>query len=816
MNNTNTIAEKINAIVTQRQGGAKLLNDNEKKLNKILGNCIDIIELDQNNLWKSILKDKKRDQEWNEIVTIALGFKDKILKLGLGDSPNPTGCFAMAKQRIKRGYINVGVVGPYRQGKSLVIRQMLKEIPDEDLKYLVPIDSSGVNPCTATAIDYINDRYEDKKDNTVYEKCAVLTFYNEQEIIDFILAIDGLDKEFENIINENKNAASLKDLIDKLKSEWEQYKNKRTTTYTRQELLFDMYVNGYEEYKDSLGKEYEVLDFKDCDKLMQFYERVCFYKDPAARTNDNLSRLALATKRATVYYSFTLNEKDPGKICFLDTPGVGETRKSVGETLKRALRSDIDIAVALVKTDSLDRTNIETFNEYLKTDFNTECIIDNVTYSLKDALYYIWNIVQKDDQPLTKLNLREAKDHCKSYLESSSTSKPIKLDDSHLVGIDCKRDIRYKSLKDKEELVEGSLKDVTDFTEPEENACRSLLLEILQSLERSINKIDMYFNQTAIKESTQLIEEFDHAKSKIRELNICKQSEVNEIGDIVVKISEALCKVTPKYDKDTTSDNFTKFISESNENIINNFLTEGQTKKDSISSDEYLLEESRYKIKLEEFIVYQQHKCCLREYFIKKLCDCYDTSSVENASEKAVEAIVSAFNKNGFDKLIKEEESNRWIAEFIRRYESKYSNISKRLKDIQKTDFAEERIRNYVKFELADCFHGEERFIAKFDTVDNARSVFKKWLEDIVTGLQSKMKGNAKGDASFRNMIERSRNAYSDKFDELHKSARNRNEVYRELESIIEENKDVFLAQVKEKNEIIERWNNIYEKTLQK
>jgi hypothetical protein len=798
----NDVKQVLDQVVESRHQIIGDLEQTECKLQKLLDFCGYIQEMNNNATWKGIITDKGKDSDWDHIVSEALNTQKSINDFGVGDSENANkkGVFSMAKDRANRDYINIGIIAPFRQGKSTLLRNLL-QFNDNETKYLIPTSGDETRPCTGTRICYVNDYYKEGTDGF-----AVIEFYNEKEIIASIKSLlnDNQNSKINESLNENPSSEQNSIPLEKYMDLIRPLKEEKTNPGSKEETL-NNYIEHYNDYKPYIGKGEDT--FPLAENLNKFYKYVCFFNDPDKQGDDDRSYITYAVKKATVYKTFKINGKDPGKIQFLDTPGIGEARTTVETSLSETLRSDIDIAIALCKTPGIILDNINEFNEFIKTDFNRECVIDDVIYNIKDCLYYVFNVVEEGGE-VKGQSLCEAITTAKRSLESTTQKsnpdiKGVKLDNSHIRIVNCsKKDTLYNKWElGKKENEDGTTVDWCYVEDLQEHGCHNLLMGILDTLKNTISNIDTYFCANAKNEAKSLLNcgIYDMASElQIEELGI-----TSEIDNKRKLIHDALKAVDPVY-QDTSEEEFRKFTESGPKNIVNTFFTDNKLDPNN------LLKESQYN-DLTELQVYQDLKVEFKHFFINKLKGYFKVEIMKKDAEKAVCEVSNIMIRNGLSKVVTNNKE-LWMDEFVKKFRGKYDLLCNLFEDISNISFASECIGNFISVDHKECFHAEKPHKgsgeALFEDVEQTNLIFKFWLEDIAKSLIEECGKGSIGKDSFKTLLDKAKEEYRQKFTALRESLSAGKDGYKELGNFMDMYQDIIFDDLVKKNSLIKEWQN--------
>jgi len=814
----NELKTVLNEVITSRENNAKnYYAPKEKELVQIKECCGKVLSFNDSDLWQKMIEESNLSDSWRDIVSKSESIDSCIASMGIGESSNINGSFFIAKNRSTRPYINIGIVAAFRQGKSTMLKALVGYddntnigYTEEDKKYLIPTSRDVQKPCTGTKIHYINDNYNGK------ENQAVIVFYTKEEVLKSML--DLAKKVSDKTVYEQvKNEKTIEALQQKLKillfsesigkETIDRASGKLGQPGSPEETLW-RYVHASKDTFSKLDEDPSPLDISSKEGKENFYRMVCFYKTPDKETDDNRTYEVLGVKEAVVYKRFTINGRDPGKIRFMDTPGIGEARTSVETSLSNALRNEIDVAIAICRIDDVQIEYIKQFNDFIKKDFNIVCVIDEKRYDIKDCFYYVLNVSENSD----KDKIREHKDLSikQSLVSPIKTEKEvvsgIKICDDHIIAIDCKQDIRYK-MTDGQDTIEGKTKDVTTLSEGKANGCSSFLLEVLGSLKETIGIIDNYFNHKAIEEYNAVIKYFDSLKTNISDLKLPPFEYSRERIKTTNKIREGIEK-DPQY-SDTSDDKLNAFIKNGKENIVNEFL---KTIYGDKTFEDVILSESDY-TDFDELREYGKLKIKFRNYIVKKLIECYDIKSIETAVKECTKSIAQIMIDAGLGEIVTNN-ANVWFEEFISKYGSNYPELKKLFGNIINVNLATSDIESYVRTDLNGCFHSEvshnNEGVLLFSKVNETANLFIHWLQDIAQDLINKITDNGTpGIPSFKTLVDKTKQKYRNYYSDLRIGLNNDwEEGYCQLVTFIDANKEHLFKETVRKQQKAEEWTD--------
>lgn len=821
-NEQKELKDVLNSVIDLRgKNAVDFYKPIEESLLKAIQCCHSIRDFEEKALWKKMMDETQLSEQWSSLQVTAEVLRKKISLFGIGYDYDVdiSGDFRVAMKRAERPYINIGIVAAFRQGKSTMLRQLVGVDPnngigytDEDKEYLIPTSSDETKPCTGTKIHYINDVVEGK-DNQ-----AVIVYYTKGEVLNSMLELllktdKVLYKRCCDLGSIEKLRDSLRDSLYKDctgKESQDLTSGRMGQTGSPKEALW-RYVYAPESAFEKLGSEPEVLDISNLKNKQVFYKSVCFYRDPKHQTDDTRSYEVLSVKEASVYKRFTIQGKDPGKIRFMDTPGVGEARTSVEKTLTDALRNEIDVAIAICKIDNVQIEYINQFNDYIKRDFNIVCVIDEKQYDIKDCLYYVLNVSgnTQRDKIFEHKNASIRQSLAAPIKEGGHTIVGISIKDDHIVAIDCKKNVKY-GMTDGEGVIEGHNKKVTNLTDDEENGCGLFLYNVLSNLKNTIGIIDNYFNHKAIQESGLLLTEYEKLKESISELGLPDFEYSQERINLKNKIKDSI-KINPEY-QDSSDDKLKEFNGKGKHTIVLEFLKSAYP---NVTNDTYvnvILSETDYKALL-EMDVYWRLKKGFMEYYKGKLKECFDIGSIESSVKKCTKDIAQVLIDVGFGEVVTNN-ADVWFDAFNNKYGKNYPELKRLFGEIINVNAATTKISDYVTTDLQECFHMELGHKGKdeclFKTKEDTAKMFMEWLEDIADSLiKITDQKSVPGIRSFKTVVDESKQSYLNHYTDLRWGLSNeKGKAYGEWEHFIDANAKTLFKDVVKKQELAKQWKD--------
>lgn len=432
-----TLKEKVNNVVDIRKEAEQEFAPMVKEVESIKERLETFTGFNRTapTLWNAILSERQGTlEQWEAIME-----KMKSLKTLVSNSLNPMlsedGFLIQAYQRSTRDYLNLALMGPWRQGKSKVISKLTNLGVG-----IVPVAGGG--NCTGTTINIISNDYKGENDVAViyhHSAASICEVLNEYfKLLGISCHADALSPE------QFLGFCSDSDVLRKVRG-----CNPGEGDETYKSTLLD-YLTYAKEYYMELTGEVEPLGnlLQSQESQNRFFSLVTFRTAP---NNPTEQHKTLAIQKAEVYTKFKLLGEDVGKVQILDTPGIGEKRISVDQALKEALHKNVDIAIAVNAVDSTIKgmAEVEKFHNILKKELNNR--------GAEDFLFYLFNLwssvletAKGTDDDFSPKNAIEGKvekvlQHLNGSFKDKETNKVyhgIPLDESHIAIIDCVKDQR--------------------------------------------------------------------------------------------------------------------------------------------------------------------------------------------------------------------------------------------------------------------------------------------------------------------------------------------------------------------------------------
>lgn len=391
-----TIKESIADIIAARVSKREQFSAYLVKVNSASAFIDDVEKLKENPGWQSlILENETLRREWKTLMDDVNQLKSITSELVNANG----GELAEALNRINRDYLNLGCVGPWRTGKSTII----SKLTGLDDGWIIP--TSQYLQCTGTTINVFNGHEEVIVDGVKQDRGgnkATIYFYSFTEIVSIInqyLALFGSDSMRE-VSSSREFEAECARLALKCKAYPAPSKENKELYDTLMSYL--THATDYSTYLRAI-KDYSITisDLSSEESKRKYRKYVCFYEltDEEYKALNKRPKqyfLVLGVKKANVFYDFKICGEDVGKIQFLDTPGIGEARINVAESLANALRNDLDIAICLKKvTKGVEIASSRDFHNILK-----ENVINRRP---ENWVFYLLNLFEHLDPEVIKV-----------------------------------------------------------------------------------------------------------------------------------------------------------------------------------------------------------------------------------------------------------------------------------------------------------------------------------------------------------------------------------------------------------------------------
>lgn len=424
------IQEQINGIIRNRQQYKDEFEKKYERVKNMLEFVNSIEAFKQNSGWSMLTaSNEKLQQEWDATISDVDRLRQLLLSLCNGD----LGCLMECLKRVKREYLNIGCIGPWRQGKSTVISK-LTQLSD----YVIP--RSQFKTCTGTTINVFNGKQTIWEGGNYIEKDGnkAIVYYHS------FSSICKLINEYLTILNfQQIQFASTQEAFVRECTRCYQRVFDKPGTDTELKKMLDTYLKNASKYAHLLRVQDnsfdEITNLSTLESQKRLRPLVSYYpmtdKEYAEQgiTVPEQTFDVLAVKRVDVFTDFKIIGEEVGKIQFVDTPGIGESKIGVNEALAQALRSDIDIAICLRKVSDqkgIITTDSKMFHEILKRS----------TYGRKPEnwVFYLYNKEGQVPEDILMSTFSDINDNLANTVVKGNNNETIK-------GISLKYDINSTS-----------------------------------------------------------------------------------------------------------------------------------------------------------------------------------------------------------------------------------------------------------------------------------------------------------------------------------------------------------------------------------
>lgn len=708
-------------------------------------------------VWDQVLADSKSIDQGLEIESELQSLLLDINKL-LGENEDGKSLIS-ASSRANRSYVNLGIIGPWRIGKS----QITQKLTGLDT-WLIPT-GAGTN-CTACPINIINDTYNGQSN------VAVLSLYSVGEMCDNInLYIERCGME--SVISKmtaTSQAEFLSQSIERVK----QLPSKGPSDTDKKGLYDKMkrYLEKASEYYRFLSNESKVIYNILTDSSKKEYRPfVSYFSIPGGAQE---SYQCLATKNADLYVNFHfLDDDNIGKLRILDTPGIGESKLNVTEGLSHALRYDLDIAVAAAQARPQidDEKQIRDFHRILKEETQSR--------HPENWVYYLFNVYSTTPGMSSSI-LKQKHKLVKTDLSDSIVGGDgISLSESHFKDIDCFINQGIDCPHEDNVL----LSDCRN----EEISLGTYFDSILTEMVDSIAAVDNVFYDAAEKNFTDVKTKFYQILSNVKALPIVNYNNqtIARINRQMSDLCEALGKINsslhlyedyevndPKHQK-----TLTKEIREYCDPADYGKTLMSILEKTGSANDFdglFSLIEDVFKTKITDsnwrenydFDGYIRLKRQLIGQIEKDVLSKYDKTTAEKNLQAEKKKILDVYKTVGRLADISQDQSEMWYQSFVNLLEQsgQYPDLLKVFKEfIGYTLNVEPQLKKTIeslksKNQHRDQFIYDEDDYMPFDDYKKALKAFAYSLYNIEIGIKQALSGD--GESSYESMIRTEEGAF--------------------------------------------------------
>lgn len=769
------LSSRIDQIVTRRQEAEGSISKRIAKATLWKNYVEGLLSIYKNKraIWNLVVKDSKSEEQARVLEEHLKDFKGHVDKL-LGKDEDGESLLA-ALSRAQRGYVNLGIIGPWRIGKSQIVQQLTHLDT-----WLIPTDAA--DNCTACPIHVINGTYKDATN------VAVISVYSVEEMCNNINAYIkhcGMEDKI-SCLTATSNEDFLTQCIDRAGI---------VDSITNPGGVLEGFFDKMKEYLDNASEYYMVLSQNKKIGLDQIFDEnvrksakiedgniiltgidkeiikktyrpfVSYFAIPGTSTH---SFKCLASKAVTIYCNFRFLDENIGKLRLMDTPGIGECKLNVSEGLSHALRYDLDIAVATAsaKPNLNDLQQIRDFHDILKKETDGR--------KPENWLYYMFNVYSTDKQMTSSILKNRHKFVIDDLGKNIEGGHGIKLANSHYAdidalinkGINCPEDDNIKL-----ETCWDETKSLSTFYDT-----------ILHEMVDSIEKVDEVFYKKSREQYETVADEFEDIKREVLQLVIISYD--NQVLDFITKQMEELYDAIKHlnldlklYDRDDSPQTGTEWTlsrkiqeyckPEDYGQELATILKVG--KKINVSEFESFfngVEESlRYHITKDnwnlnqDFDQYIQIKRDLIDQIEKKVISQYDKKQAEDNLKIAKKKILDVYLTTGKLGEIVGSTDDGWCEKFIELLDSdsQYYKLSEIFKGFLKykltiEDTLLQNIQTLrIKKQHRDQFIYDEDDMTPFDGYDKALRAFAFSLYNIEKAIKAELAGS--GENSYEAII---------------------------------------------------------------
>lgn len=751
--------ELIDNIVSRRNSVASGFDDKiavVKSWKKYVSEMLNFFE-NRRQVWNQVLSDSNSIEEGMKIETELRSLLDEINQL-LGEREDGKSLIA-ASSRANRNYVNLGIIGPWRIGKS----QITQKLTGLDT-WLIPT-GAGTN-CTACPINIINDNYNG------HSNVAVLTLYSVQQMC--------------NNINQYIDRCGMKSVISEMTAETQteflsQCQERlsqlpaQEPSDTEKKGLYDKMKRYFEKaseyYRFLSNDKKEIYEIQTDTSKREYRPFVSYFATPGGAQE---TYQCLATRNADLYVNFHFLDGDNiGKLRILDTPGIGESKLNVTEGLSHALRYDLDIAVAAAQARPQidDEKQIRDFHKILKEETHSR--------HPENWVYYLFNVYSTTPNMSSSI-LKQKHKLVKSDLEDNIVgANGIFLKKSHFKDIDClvnqgidcpdEDNIDLSKCRNEEETLgtyfDSILSEMVDAIATVDNvfytAAETYFTEVktkfyqVLSLVKTLSIIN-YNNQTIARIDRQMSDLCSAIGNINSSLHLYEDYEVNDPNhqkSLTKKIKEYCDEAD--YGK-TLLSILGKKGSANDFNSLFNLIEDVLRTKITVSNwrENY------------DFDGYIRLKRELIERIEKDVLSKYDKITADRNLESEKKKIFDAYKTVGRLSDIVQDKSDKWYESFIKLLEEsgQYPDLLKTFKDFVDYELnVESQLKNTVeslkaKNQHRDQFIYDEDDYMPFDDYKKAIKAFAFSLFNIEIGIKQALFGN--GESSYESMIRTQEDAF--------------------------------------------------------
>ncbi|NVO08799.1 MAG: hypothetical protein HXX16_02450 [Bacteroidales bacterium] len=753
-----SVKERVNKIVIKRQSLRKEYKATHEKIQQWVELRNNIYAFKSNSMWiKLINTTPNLETCWHDLL---LRTDDFSQKLNLLTTDKQTGDFDEAFARVGRSWLNLGLVGPWRYGKSITIAKLTGLD-----SYIVPLSQYG--KCTGTTIDIINGKdinaTKNLDDKTLLNtngadiksdnNKANIYFYSLNKMCQLMNEyIQKVGKPF--IFNECTTTDAFEAECKRIKTLIE-YQSPVNEENIERYNIFREYIEHACDYSRHLTGKIGVITELTRNKEL-YRPFVSFLAKPDEEYNLNGNETpqiiykVLAVEHVEVYTNFRLCGEEVGEIHIVDNPGYGEARLGVYEALENALKKELDIAIDLFKTTvGIEPTLAQEFHKLL-----LKCVNER---NAQDWLFYLFNlsgINRQDYNPLISATREGILNHLNT---------PFYNNKQRIEGIHLSYDLD-ELLK---EGISGHVAQIDCQHEPQ--MLQKFFYQILDIMSSTIVNVDEAF--------------FTKVKSQIKETEIAYSSVLEKISGIdkylpkdkrnhvrehLNNIYRSINNIIPSdinTDLEPISKPICDLCNNKNKSILLGILSKGTIKEFPSDTTGKLLKENEEEDTIDfkidytkqvittsisendyishiEFTKYELIKKDLYKEYSKAFCEIINNSNINYSISSLKTKIINIFIKEGRLNFISDNEEN-WLSHFIQILEmggNIYTSLFIPFKKFEKCKITiEETVIGNINTSINNCLFANHFSTSYFDDYDSICYEFAHSLYNIESEIKQRL-----------------------------------------------------------------------------
>jgi len=721
---TISVKERVNKIVVKRQSLRKEYEATHGKIQRWVELRKNIYAFKNNPDWIKLLETNNDLEEcWRNLQTEVNEFSSK---LNLLTNEKQTGSFDEAYARVERSWLNLGLVGPWRHGKSITIAKLTGLD-----SYIVPLSQYG--RCTGTTIDIINGKDINSAKNldnkvllnatgsniTIENNKANIYFYSLPRMCQLMNEyIKKVSKPF--IFNECTTADAFEAECKRI-SKLAEYQSPVNEKDTERYNIFKEYIEHARDYSQYLtGKIGVITELTTTKKLyrpfVSFLEKPDEEYDLVENETPSIIYKVLAVEHAEVYTSFKLCGEEVGEIHIVDNPGYGEARLGVYDALEKALKKELDIAIALFKTTiGFEPTLAQSFHKLLLKSVNGR--------NAQDWLFYLFNlsgINRQDHAPLINVAREEILKHLNS---------PFNDENRRIEGVHLSYDPEELSRKG----ISGHIAQIDCQNDPQK--LQQFFYQILDVMSLTIVNVDEIFFEKVKKQINETENAYNLVVKKLSAIDkYLPKDKRDHVRERLNKIYHSLRSVFPIdiiTDLDPISIPIIKVCEKNIESYLLEILSQGEIKEFPFEEEENSIEEKSEEDSIDkevdylkqlipksisiddfkshvEFSRYELIKKELKKEFSKIFSEIVRRSNINKSIFSLKTKLIEIFIKEGRLDFISKDETD-WVSQFIQMLKSggnAYSSIVSPFEKFEERIISvEESIIDSITSNIDNCLH---------------------------------------------------------------------------------------------------------------